>query len=353
MLVMPQDAVGQRAVSQQLYRTIEVLFEPFTCDTFGGRMIVQGFVDAGHGLDLLQDGADVVADQNDGAVAVDFGQQLVKPCFEPLVDVGAGFVEYHNFGVGDDGTAQQGALQLSAAQCTDGALFESFQSHAGYHLMGLFAVLGGEARSQRFLAAEAGEYHFFDGDGKFTVDAVVLGQVAHGDFSRCVAVVGGGYVFTTLRGSEDDFPLQRRQQSENTLYQRSFPSAIGADDAQKIMFVYGQVDIVQHGASVVSGTEVSDFNDRLLGHGRQMFFLRVSVWLANALFFSRLFAGQCPCYFQHFVFPVVGQRIDGHNGSAGLLGYQVGVAAVKFGLHEDNVHIFFLTSIDQLLQLRG
>ena len=303
MLVMPQDAVGQRAVSQQLYRTIEVLFEPFTCDAFGGRMIVQGFVDAGHGLDLLQDGADVVADQNDGAVAVDFGQQLVKPCFEPLVDVGTGFVEYHNFGVGDDGTAQQGALQLSAAQCTDGALFEPFQSHAGYYLMGLFAVLGGEARGQRFLAAEAGEYHFFDGDGKFTVDAVVLGQVAHGDFSRCVAVVGGGYVFTTLRGSEDDFPLQRRQQSEDTLYQRSFPSAIGADDTQKIMFVYGQVDIVQHGASVVSGIEVSDFNDRLLGHGRQMFFLEGICLACKSFIFQSPFRRTVPVLLSAFRLP--------------------------------------------------
>lgn len=62
MLVVPQDAMGQRAVSQQLYRTVEVLLEPFARDAFGRGVVVQRFVDAGYGLDLLQDGTDVVAD---------------------------------------------------------------------------------------------------------------------------------------------------------------------------------------------------------------------------------------------------------------------------------------------------
>ena len=70
-------------------------------------MVVQGFVDAGNGLDLLQHRADVVADENNGAILVYLCQQFVEAGFETLVDVCAGFVENHHLRVGDDGTAQE------------------------------------------------------------------------------------------------------------------------------------------------------------------------------------------------------------------------------------------------------
>ena len=41
-------------------------------------MVVQGFVDAGNGLDLLQHRADVVADENNGAILVYLCQQFVE-----------------------------------------------------------------------------------------------------------------------------------------------------------------------------------------------------------------------------------------------------------------------------------
>ena len=90
-------------------------------------MVVQGFVDAGNGLDLLQHRADVVADENNGAILVYLCQQFVEAGFETLVDVCAGFVENHHLRVGDDGTAQEGTLQLSAAQSADGTLLHAFQ----------------------------------------------------------------------------------------------------------------------------------------------------------------------------------------------------------------------------------
>lgn len=108
-------------------------------------MVVQGFVDAGNGLDLLQHRADVVADENNGAILVYLCQQFVEAGFETLVDVCAGFVENHHLRVGDDGTAQEGTLQLSAAQSADGTLLNAFQPHAGYHGRGFLAVSGGEA----------------------------------------------------------------------------------------------------------------------------------------------------------------------------------------------------------------
>ncbi len=80
-------------------------------------MVIQCFVDAGNGFYLLQYSADVVTDKDNGAFFIDFSQQFIKACFETLVDIRAGFVENQHLRVGDDGTAQQGTLQLSAAKC--------------------------------------------------------------------------------------------------------------------------------------------------------------------------------------------------------------------------------------------
>ena len=118
-------------------------------------MVIQRFVDSSDGLDLLQYRTDVMADEDDGAFFIDFCQQFVEAGFKTLVDVCAGFIKNHDLRVGDDGTSQQGALQLSAAQGTYGALFHAFQSHAGYHMAGFLPVPGIEARSKRLLAAEA------------------------------------------------------------------------------------------------------------------------------------------------------------------------------------------------------
>lgn len=107
MLVLAQYAVRQRAVSQQLYRTVEVPFQPLFRNA-GIGMVIQGFVDAGYGLDLLQHRADVMADKNDGTILVYLCQKLIEAGFKALVDIGAGLVEDDDFRVGDDGTASTG-----------------------------------------------------------------------------------------------------------------------------------------------------------------------------------------------------------------------------------------------------
>ena len=135
MTMLAQHPVRQCAVSQQLDRAVEVPFQPFGVDACG-RVIVQCFVHAGDVLYLLQHRPDVMADEDDGAVAVDLRQQLVEAGFEALVDVGARLVENKQLRVADDGSSQQGALQLSAAQLSDGPVFKSLESHAVDHLSG-------------------------------------------------------------------------------------------------------------------------------------------------------------------------------------------------------------------------
>ena len=150
MAMFAQHPVRQCAVSQQLDGAVEIPFQPFGVDACG-RVIVQCFVHAGDVLYLLQHRPDVVADEDDGAVAVDLGQQLVEAGFEAFVDIGARFVENKQLRVADDGASQQGTLQLSAAQLPDSAVFQSLESHAEDDLAGFLTLMVVEAADQRFL----------------------------------------------------------------------------------------------------------------------------------------------------------------------------------------------------------
>ena len=73
-------------------------------------MVVQCFVDAGDGLYLLQYGADVMADEDDGAFLVYFSQQFVEAGFKTFVDLRAAFVENQYRRIGDNGASEQCTL---------------------------------------------------------------------------------------------------------------------------------------------------------------------------------------------------------------------------------------------------
>ena len=251
MAVLLQDAMGQIAVAQQLDGTVEVLFQPLARDARVG-VVVERFVDAGDGLHLLEHGADVVADEDDGAVAVDFGQQFVEAGFEAAVQIGGGLVEDDHFGVGDDGASQQGTLQLSAAQGADGLLLHAFQSHAGDDAGGSLAFLGAVACAEALAAAQAGENDLLDGDGELAVDAGILGQVTDGK----------GSLFVLLR-MEGNSAALGFQQAEDAADECRLSASVGTDDAQEVTVVDGEVDVAQDGASVVSGVEVLYFDESL------------------------------------------------------------------------------------------
>lgn len=105
VMMLSQYPVWQCAMSQQFYGAVEVAFQPFFGDARIG-VVVQCFIDAGDRFHLLQHCAYVVTHEYDGAILVDFCQQLIQAGFETLVNVGAGFVEDNYLGIGDDGAAQ-------------------------------------------------------------------------------------------------------------------------------------------------------------------------------------------------------------------------------------------------------
>ena len=246
-MVLSENAVGQRAVPQQLDGAMEIPLQPFGGDTRVG-VVIQCFVHAGDRLHLLKHGADVVAHKDDSALFVDFRQQFVKARFEAFVDVRARLVENQRSGRGDDGSSQQGSSQLPAAQCPYGPVFQSFEPHAGNGLPSFFPLFGGEAGGEGLLYVQPRKNHLFHRDGEFAVDAVVLRQIAE----------------RRARG-KNDFSLGRLEQTKYALYQCGLSASVRTDDAQKVTLVYGKIHIVKHGASVVSGRKVLYFDDGLHG----------------------------------------------------------------------------------------
>ena len=110
----------------------------------------------------------------------------------------------------------------------------------------------GETRGERFLTAEPRQNNFFDGDRELAVYAVVLGQVAHSELgiARCA---GRCESYFTGNGFE---------QSQNAFDKSGLTATVRTDNAQKIPVVNGKVYVAKHCATVVSGIEVSYFNNR-------------------------------------------------------------------------------------------
>lgn len=85
-------------------------------------------VDAGDVLHVVEHFGYVVAHDDDGALLVDLLQHL-KDRLESAVDVKVvRLIEYHDIGLGDDGTGEEHSLQLSSAQGSDMSVLEVGES---------------------------------------------------------------------------------------------------------------------------------------------------------------------------------------------------------------------------------
>lgn len=63
---------------------------------------------------------------------------------------------------------------------------------------------------------------------------------------------------------EVDFSGCRFQQTEDALDECCLTASVRTDDAQKVPFVNVQVDVVEYGTAVVSGSKVLYFDNRFI-----------------------------------------------------------------------------------------
>lgn len=129
----------------------------------------------------------------------------------------------------------------------------------------------------------------------------------------------------------DDFSSCGAKQSQNAFDKSCLASAVGSDDAEEIVLVDLQIDIVEHRASVIGGGESSDGEE-----GRKSLlpcrgFLSLSMNCLRLVISIRIHHGGFSPHL-HLFFPVVRKGIDGDHPGTGLLRDDFGVSAVKFRL---------------------
>ena len=109
MRMIFQYAMRQMAMPHQFDRTTEVFSQPFGRYLRIG-MIIERSIHTGYRLHILKNGSDVVTDEHDGTLAVDFLQQGIELRFKLLVDVGIRFIQNQDLRIGNQGTPQQRTL---------------------------------------------------------------------------------------------------------------------------------------------------------------------------------------------------------------------------------------------------
>ena len=133
LAVIAEHPVRQSAMTDKFERAVEISLE------FLGRylsigMIADISVYARNRLYVLKNRSDVVAHKHDGATLVYLLQKAVENSLEMLVDISVRLVEKNHIGIANDGSAEQNPLNLTAAERSDGALFQALQLHLANNL---------------------------------------------------------------------------------------------------------------------------------------------------------------------------------------------------------------------------
>lgn len=95
-------------------------------EAFGRDVGVERAGEAGNAIASGGDGADVVADDDDGELEglVECGQHLGELLLAGDIDTDGGFIEEEDAGSRGDGASDHGALELAAGELADGVIGE-------------------------------------------------------------------------------------------------------------------------------------------------------------------------------------------------------------------------------------
>ena len=213
-------------------------------------VVVEMMIYAGDVLYVIEHFGYIMAYDDNGALPVDLFQHLVHLLLETAVDVGVGLIQYHYIGFRNNGAGEEYSLQLSAAQGCDMAVFQLRELHLFQTVEYLLVLCLGVSGKEALGLAEAGEYHFIDGDRKLFVEMIVLGQISHADFPYFLSV------FIIADAAVCGF-----HQSQNKAHEGCLATTVGTDDAKIIVFVDGEVDIVEHLLAFIACRKILDFYD--------------------------------------------------------------------------------------------
>lgn len=221
-----------------------------------GIMVVESVVDTRHMAGIVNHGSNVVAHDDDGAGAVEFGKGLVHLLLKALVDVGVGLVKDKHLGVGDDSTRKQHALKLATRELAYMMTGQVAEFKAGEDVVNLATLKGIEAALPPVAGLQTRGYNVVDGDGEMTVYLTVLGEIAYAEVVDSLAVAeeshasGIGFL-----------------ESEDDTHERSLATAVGTDDSQIVVRVNLERDMLQYRLAVITGADVVEGDNGTHGGG--------------------------------------------------------------------------------------
>lgn len=129
---------------------------------------------------------------------------------------------------------------MSPAECRDVAILEFHQLHTLEAIKHLLMLRLGVSRKETL--AEAGEYHFIDGDRELLVELVVLGEIPHSDFLDFLPI----FIIS-------DSSFCWLHQAQNEAHEGGLATTVWSDDAKIIVLIDGEIDVVEHLFAVVAG----------------------------------------------------------------------------------------------------
>lgn len=181
----------------------------------------------------------IVADDHDGTRLVFAQENGVEFFFGRGVEMGVRFVEQEKARTAHESPGQQGTLPLTTAECVNGAMGKMGKIQRFELAVRPVSVRDIETLPPSHGALQTAANGLFDGDGKTTVDASILRQIAYRE------------MFVAA-----DAPFERREQADEEFEESGFPTAVFTAQYDEIAFVDVKRKIGEDGMPFVTGTDL-------------------------------------------------------------------------------------------------
>ena len=211
-------------------------------------------VEAGELGDLLGDDADVVADEDEGdlALAIQVLEQRVEARLRLGIDAARRLVQDQKLGVRDQRAGDEDPLLLPGRQRADARAGLRGHADLAEHLGDAGALRRPDPAEQAERGHEARRHDLLDGGGEVGVEHGSLGHIAEApplpERRRRMT-------------EEAHVPAIGRQQSQHDAQERRLAPAVRPDDAEEVTRVHGEVDALEDGQLAVTDVDVLELDE--------------------------------------------------------------------------------------------
>ena len=245
-VVVGEDGVGDVAVRDNLNGA--VVAEKLLLGEDVGVVAVHTAVDADDGIHQRGDCAHIVRNNHHSHLGAQLLGEGVELLLEGVVNEVRRLVENEEFWLGDDGSAEQGALQLATRHLAYGARGNILDAHPLQQGLRALLVLCRVARKEALFDLQTRQNDFLDGDWE---TCVKLAHLRHITYLEVLATAQGGRVPNLAAMLYD---------AQYALGERGLAAAVWTYDADEVVGVDVEVDTLERGRGVVVDRDIAERN---------------------------------------------------------------------------------------------